>query len=665
MQKNSCRGIQYFVLFLIIFIPLIAIGSQIYFGVFEKQNKVTDFLPNTIKEIRGYSVEGDLFTQVSEDPQLLLDSFEGKIKKIQIIFEKPVEQDFSVEIYLADNYNFNEENMILKTVKKGETELCVYVKNDLYNTVRCDLNGNFELKYIECNYVAQNENFILLSICLIIPIVLGSFIFIIVLKKHIIQESFQTTIKKIDIKIENIKLIKWLNDNVTVERYFVFIAAILGSIMMFIIPAFQTPDEHAHFNYMQSELGLEGYVENAIESYHTPIKASEISTHEECKQNLKTYIEYSKVRFDSSLKRNFKPNIKIVRHLAANIGLTIGILLDFPIYWCLQLAELFALAFYIIVCRYAIKIMPFKKHLLAFIMLLPMSLQQAGSINYDSMLLPACFLFVSYVYYLAYVKKEVSWKSVAVLIIDLFIIVIIKFPYALLAVLVLIIPYEKIKLHVGRVKLEEVIYKIRWFLIGGMTILGVCGIYVCRNSYYVKICLASMLNIPKFFCILINTLQYNWKFYAFSTVGGFGWLDSRVAFWFIALAGIMFVVLCANMMEEKLVVKRKTKFVSVITFIMILVIIFLSMITWTLTLKSEDLNVGLQQWREYIDQIDVIEGVQGRYFVPILLLLGISGCQFNKKYKMKEKVVLRLVFFYYAIMIGEVLTVLLQRYWIM
>ncbi len=69
----------------------------------------------------------------------------------------------------------------------------------------------------------------------------------------------------------------------------------------------------------------------------------------------------------------FSLGIDAIKHFPMAVGLYMGIVLNLPIYFCLQMSELGAVLFFVIIGRIALKNMSVKKELLCAIMLLPMS----------------------------------------------------------------------------------------------------------------------------------------------------------------------------------------------------------------------------------------------------------------------------------------------------
>ncbi len=102
-------------------------------------------------------------------------------------------------------------------------------------------------------------------------------------------------------------------------------------------------------------------------------------------------------------------HISVIKHLPATLGIILGILLGMPAYWVMQFGEIFLLIFYVYICYLSLKLMPIKKEVMALLMLFPMAIQQASSINYDAVLLPMCYLFIAYIFYLKFEKKKLQF----------------------------------------------------------------------------------------------------------------------------------------------------------------------------------------------------------------------------------------------------------------
>ncbi|MBR1817085.1 MAG: DUF2142 domain-containing protein [Lachnospiraceae bacterium] len=145
-----------------------------------------------------------------------------------------------------------------------------------------------------------------------------------------------------------------------------------------------------------------------------------------------------------SMKMIFYAGTMSVFYYPQALGIFIGRLFGLSFYGWVTCGRLFNLLVYIILSYFAIKLTPILKNAMIVIALLPMSLYQAASFSPDSMLNGLCFLFVSLVFYYAYGKKqEISTKDVLKLGFILGFILLCKYVYAALGLLVFLIPKEK------------------------------------------------------------------------------------------------------------------------------------------------------------------------------------------------------------------------------
>ena len=126
------------------------------------------------------------------------------------------------------------------------------------------------------------------------------------------------------------------------------------------------------------------------------------------------------------------------------VGTLIGRVLNLSIYACMVLGRTVNLLCYIVLTYWALKLMPIYKNLLAVIAMLPITIYQAASYSPDALLNGLCFLFTALCFYYAFGEKEkLSWKNVIVLGIMLVIMLMCKYVYVCLGLLVFLIPMKK------------------------------------------------------------------------------------------------------------------------------------------------------------------------------------------------------------------------------
>ena len=102
-----------------------------------------------ITETKSYSVEGNKYMVVSQDPQILIGNLKGNIDSICIEFDQALEQDIDIQLFLPDQQGmFSEERSYKWIGKKGEDKVQVEFPEGEYETVRIDMDGTFSLKRI-------------------------------------------------------------------------------------------------------------------------------------------------------------------------------------------------------------------------------------------------------------------------------------------------------------------------------------------------------------------------------------------------------------------------------------------------------------------------------------------------------------------------------------
>lgn len=445
------------------------------------------------------------------------------------------------------------------------------------------------------------------------------------------------------------------------------ILAIWGVIMTFMIPAWQTPDEMAHLNIIGESIGVSDL--SNIMREEMDMGAGRVMRNPEEKIDIgewKTTMSRS-ASYDAKECLPHKISPLILKHLPATIGVIIGISLHLPAFWVLELAEIFALVFYLCICYISIRIIPIKKEILMIFMSLPMVMQQASSISYDAVLIPICFLFIAYTTKLYCTEEIITWKQLVIWILLLLLITYIKLPYVVFGVLIFGIPTEKICLAVGTKKIDgEWIHKNRWYIRVAIVLgLGI-GIYLVKDNVFVSLVITMIQEWRQSLRLFYSTVVTFWRYLLVSTIGCFGWLESQVPTWFEILAYTILIILSIKSLATKHGNLPKTKQIICIlaAFFLLVVFITISMVnhTITVTMFGEERDFGSYDLRAGLYCIPFIGGLQGRYYLPFLplLFLGLGKTQTYKKDIAMEMSVTAFM----TIAAITTLVVLYHRYWI-
>lgn len=400
---------------------------------------------------------------------------------------------------------------------------------------------------------------------------------------------------------------------------------IIGIFMSIMIPTWQTPDEYTHIRQIGDSVGVSDFAEKIEKS--VPIKRGRIEGNYNkkvvIKQQKKAMVQHPKYQRKEMMPQ--KISLSALKHFPAMVGIYFGIIIGLPAFWVLQLGELSALLFYCLVCYQALKILPVKKETMACFMLLPIGIQQAASVNYDAVVIPLSYFFISYIFYLKYSKERIVLKDFAKVIGLILLIAYVKMPYAVLIFLVFMIPLKKIKIKIGTFEVnEKLLTKIRIpvIVLGG--IVAIALVYKMKNMWMIQIVYGYCREWKRGLYLLKATRATWGEFLFVSTVGNFGWLDTPIL---LGVAISVFVVIFVfSLMKEE---KNENKKLCLWDIIVLIGTAIIGCLLITIALTDHTVKVTLfgtekvnytYEIREALYQIPYIGGLQGRYYLPIASL---------------------------------------------
>ena len=446
--------------------------------------------------------------------------------------------------------------------------------------------------------------------------------------------------------------------------YKIFLIFGILNCLMFslLMPVANVPDEFTHYERMFRAFGtLDLYYDINAEFANNTNTTGIIRNYSE-KIDKQTYFEYGVKPFKAEYSlADIRPAKEGIRYLPAALFFYMGYFLHLPILVCLQLAELGSIVYFILMGLLILKLMPDKKEVMCFILLMPMTIQQCASINYDAVMIPLCLLLVAYFFYCNYTLEKVGWKNIIIAGLLSIIIFLIKPPYILMAVIFLLIPFEKIDLKIGKHKISEKFLKYSLIIAVPVILVAAAVVmYLMRNNYSIKILYTCVVHPFETIRLLYNSFIELDELYFGSIIGSFGWLDTGVSIVYKLLFAVMFMYVCF-VKENKFLSRKFEKPVFYILFIFIIVILHVALISHSLRILEYDLDVTVDQFLVYFKELYKIDGVQGRYFIPILPLIMLSVN--TDKLKVEDsKFELRQFIFYTGSLI-YCFIILYHRYW--
>ncbi len=413
-------------------------------------------------------------------------------------------------------------------------------------------------------------------------------------------------------------------------KLFLIISLFFGTLFVFIVPSFNSPDEDSHFvySYLTSKGDFIPKLKNKKVGFDVPISILEsiekTKTIANDREKKYTYVEMYN---DQLLPQDFndkkfsntviKDSPKIA-YLAPAIGIFIADNIHIfsaktvSTHVLLQFARFFSLLIYSIIGFYAIKITPkFKKSFFA-ILLLPVALFLRSMVTYDGILLVVVALALAELLKLIYEKNNINKIDYAILIITGFILLNVKIMYSIVFFALFSVPKEvfggkkkKIKsilLIGGSILLLTLARRIPYMVVGD----AVSNSRLPEQLNYI-------MNHPKHYAkILISNIIGQRRIQEYWMLGNFGYLDTYVPVLLMFILRIyLILVFIIDSLFEKIVLPLWLK---IGYFLLILFDIAgmytLMYLSWTVTVTKE---IGGS----------VITGIQGRYYLPFLFLIPI------------------------------------------
>lgn len=318
-------------------------------------------------------------------------------------------------------------------------------------------------------------------------------------------------------------------------------------------------------------------------------------------------------------------------YLPQSMGILLGRLLQLNLIWIFYLGRLFNLICFSILIYFAVKIIPYFKTAVILIAMLPMTLQQAASYSYDAFINGTAILLVACIVASCLETKKIEkFEYLRILILGI-LLAPAKIVYATLLLLAFLIPSSRFKSK------RDYLIKIFALLFFAAIAIMVNKLPSLMTSFTQQANIRTdgetlysfsyIINNPiNTIQIFVNSLNQYGNFYINSCIGQYlsGLslpIDINYVNMFIAL-----LVLASIKRTEY--IKRLNYKNKILILISIIIIIFLTMLSMFLG------------WTPINSQ--AIEGVQGRYFIPIVLPILLL---INNKYINLDKIPNDLIIF--------------------
>lgn len=424
-----------------------------------------------------------------------------------------------------------------------------------------------------------------------------------------------------------------IQDKDKIEKMFLNFAIPVGLLfIVFMLPTY-TPDAGSHiwksyevsqgilFTKIDDEGNSKTDVPEVLSTYRETVltkysKLNEVLSLDEC------YNYNQTVKVDSASK-----SYCFIYFIGYAIGFAIARTIGLNIFLGLFLAKIINFIIFLSIGYWAIRKIPFGKILLSTYLMIPMMMQQATAVSVDSLMNATIILFIAYTLNLAFKKENLTKKEKIIFLLMTIFVGISKLTYLPLLGLGIILAKRRKEMPIK----EKILFGILAVIIclSSTMVLNVLNrgyVNESANTYLedtgvnsseqIKGIITKPINYLK---MLGNDFKVNGQFYLFNFIGQqMGWLSITVPviyliYYIILLLASIFV----ENNEEVLDVKERV-WMLLLAILMYVLIITGLYIEWT--------AVGSM----------TAAGIQGRYFLPVVIIALLCMCMKNNYIKLKN-----------------------------
>ena len=416
--------------------------------------------------------------------------------------------------------------------------------------------------------------------------------------------------------IIGLSLFIYTRKNLTPEKLFLYTVPIICILFLVIMPMYRGHDENRHMLriYEISEGHLLTEVHDDVVGTPLPkvvIDGTGKYWREEMTYNDILDLKDVEIDYDDA-KITSMDTVAIyspVQYIPQAIGMVFSRLISDNLLLMLYMARLFNLIVCVVLLYFTIKLIPFGKLLVYLISLLPLSIEAFSTMSPDGITISLSMLLIAYILNIIFKpERVVQKKDIAIISVISVIIALCKIVYVPLVAAILLIPTSKFKSKKSKVLTSVFVIGISlavnliWFKIS-TNYLAI----VSEGSSTDKI--INVLTSPiDYFRMLLYTINYNGSTYMERLFGSVLAMGEFVKLYFIVPFVFSMFFLFEGATNKELN-NKFSKFQNIVIFLIALVVVGL---------------VFTSLYVQFTDESSMtISGVQGRYFIPILLLVGL------------------------------------------
>lgn len=417
-------------------------------------------------------------------------------------------------------------------------------------------------------------------------------------------------------------------NNWKIENVYLITTIILGIFFMALIPVGSVPDEKSHFlrsyeiseGYLVSDKNDEGRGGRVFSKNLKEVIADngDIS-YQELFENLNRYPSSEKefLLFSNTSLYSF------VCYIPQVLGILIGKTLNLSILGMAYMGRVVNFFVFLILMYFSIKHIPGYKNTFLLMSLLPITMQEAISLSPDALTIAIAFSLISFVLYQIKTKKGIMNRNEFIIMFFLTTIMsLCKIVYLPLCLLLFLIPKERFKTTSEKYKkicllaIFVIVINIIWLTIASNYLVEFQpGVASIEQVKYI------LENPLRYIQILISTIINKFDFYIFGFLGkSLEWFNIELPTIYPLITLCILTLVIKKDIEIAKWNKKSTKIATTFIFCVTIILIFTSLyVQWT--------SVGNF----------IVEGVQGRYFIPCFLLVPMILTSVDKEKKVRKE----------------------------
>lgn len=392
---------------------------------------------------------------------------------------------------------------------------------------------------------------------------------------------------------------------------------VLGAVYFWMCPLGMAPDERNHFlrayevscgGWTSQHLGKEGvggnYLPTALDEFQDP--AAEIDKEDITELHYGNTALYAPVSYlpqaaGIGIAKMFTDQVSVIFYAGRFGNFLVSMLL----------------------CLWAVYLMPFGKRILFLIMVFPMSLQEMVSMAPDGFTIALSIAFFAYIFHLRCREEKIGKKELALIGLMGIVIALCKIVYVVLLLLVFLLPKEKFENKRDAVLFQfgipgaALVMNLIWLKISaGYLVEFMPGVSSGEQVKYM------LTHLPAYCMVVIRTVRAWGVDWTMTMIGSLlGALDVGISSMVWVTFLILFVCEVCNCRQMGWKAHKSDWIVLILTFLSGFALICTSIyVQWTAVASP------------------MVSGIQGRYFTPLLPCLAMSVvCAFHIREQKSEE----------------------------